>query len=257
MASLSVGNLPYSAERENVRPVRIGDNAVGKRIRRVLKFRGLHEFRVGVAGLQRVSFRKALVGANLQRVIPGVSIRFLDGDGAELGIRNEERGAGDLGRIDGTQAGERARRLRRKEIDGGLVARGQLAEILRRSAVDLLRDGEVRAAVADIGHIQEELAGQESLHSERPALRVGRPEARIGGGNRLAQICAQAALGAERGEQAARQRIGKSGDVGDTAVERRMDRGGLREAGLDGDERVDADGAEVDAVPGANHGPGS
>src|SRR5207247_9386668 len=38
---------------------------------------------------------------------------------------------------------------------------------------------------------------------------------------------------------------------------RRLDRRGVREAGLDGDDRVDADGAEVDTVPGANHGPGS
>ena len=107
--------------------------------------------------------------------------------------------------------------------------------------------------VPDIADVEYETERQLALGTERPALRVRRFHLGIEELDRLAEVGAESAGGSRSRYQAIGQRIRERRGIGDAIVQRSLDRGGLREAGLHRLEGIHADGAEENSVAAADY----
>ncbi len=186
-------------------------------------------------------------------MIPGVADRFINRDGAELRIRIQQAASRDGLAVNRIGAVERVREARSQIVDGVLIADQRLAQVLLRKRVHVSGDLDARAAVADVGDLGLELAGKQVLNPKRPSLVEGVLAVAPVKGERLPQVGAQSACGAQGLDQPVGEGLRQGGDIGHAAVHRNLHRGGGTETGLNRVVAVDADRVEEDAVAGAQN----
>ena len=98
------GNSRMLLKVEPVRAVVLADRAVHGGVARVQETSGIHRLRKRVAEAEGGVPGEALLGADLQGVIPGVADRLRLGDIAEFGVRPQQVGDGDGLRVNGIEA---------------------------------------------------------------------------------------------------------------------------------------------------------